>query len=176
MTNSSTNSPLNGADDRTTQDSMYDVVIIGGGIAGLSVALTLPDDLSIALVTKAALGESNTRYAQGGLAAAVGLDDDPELHLRDTLAAGAGLVDETATRALVADAREAVAWLIGMGAQFDERAHASAQPPRCPTSPLHYDLTLEAAHSRRGAACAATRPGPRSSARSSPPSAAARIR
>ena len=78
MTNSSTNSPLNGADDRTTQDSMYDVVIIGGGIAGLSVALTLPDDLSIALVTKAALGESNTRYAQGGLAAAVGLDDDPD--------------------------------------------------------------------------------------------------
>ena len=147
MTNSSTNSPLNGADDRTTQDSMYDVVIIGGGIAGLSVALTLPDDLSIALVTKAALGESNTRYAQGGLAAAVGLDDDPALHLRDTLAAGAGLVDETATRALVADAREAVAWLIGMGAQFDERADAPATA--LPNVPAHYDLTLEAAHSRR---------------------------
>jgi L-aspartate oxidase len=126
---------------------MYDVVIIGGGIAGLSVALTLPDDLSIALVTKAALGESNTRYAQGGLAAAVGLDDDPELHLRDTLAAGAGLVDENATRALVADAREAVAWLIGMGAQFDERADAPATA--LPNVPAHYDLTLEAAHSRR---------------------------
>jgi L-aspartate oxidase len=126
---------------------MYDVVIIGGGIAGLSVALTLPAGLSVALVTKAALGESNTRYAQGGLAAAVGLDDDPALHLRDTLAAGAGLVDENATRALVADAREAVAWLIGMGAQFDERADAPVTA--LPNVPAHYDLTLEAAHSRR---------------------------
>lgn len=129
------------------QSAEYDVVIIGGGIAGLSVALTLPDDLSVALVTKAALGESNTRYAQGGLAAAVGLDDDPALHLRDTLAAGAGLVDETATRALVDDAREAVAWLIGVGATFDERADAPATA--LPNVPAHYDLTLEAAHSRR---------------------------
>jgi L-aspartate oxidase len=125
---------------------MYDVVIIGGGIAGLSVALMLPDALSIALVTKAALGESNTRYAQGGLAVAIGQDDDPALHLRDTLAAGAGLVDEAATQALVADARESVAWLIGMGAQFDERADAPVTA--LPSVPAHYDLTLEAAHSR----------------------------
>jgi L-aspartate oxidase len=142
-----TNSPHNGAVDCATQDRIYDVVIIGGGIAGLSVALTLPAGLSVALVTKAALGESNTRYAQGGLAAAVGLDDDPALHLRDTLEAGAGLVDENATQTLVADAREAVAWLIGMGAQFDERADAPATA--LPNVPAHYDLTLEAAHSRR---------------------------
>jgi L-aspartate oxidase len=142
-----TSSTHTGAHDRTAQDGVYDVIIIGGGIAGLSVALTLSDDLSVALVTKAALGESNTRYAQGGLAAAVGLDDDPALHLRDTLAAGAGLVDETATQALVADAREAVAWLIGMGARFDEREGAPATA--LPNVPAHYDLTLEAAHSRR---------------------------
>jgi L-aspartate oxidase len=129
------------------KDATFDVVIIGGGIAGLSVALTLPRNLSVALVTKAALGESNTRYAQGGLAAAVGLDDDPALHLRDTLAAGAGLVDENATRTLVADAREAVGWLIGVGAQFDEREDAPATA--LPNVPAHYDLTLEAAHSRR---------------------------
>jgi L-aspartate oxidase len=140
-------SPHDGAHGPQAHEAIYDVVIIGGGIAGLSVALTLPGDLSVALVTKAALGESNTRYAQGGLAAAVGLDDDPELHLRDTLAAGAGLVDEIATRALVADAREAVAWLIGMGARFDERADAPTTA--LPDVPAHYDLTLEAAHSRR---------------------------
>src|SRR5579872_6178523 len=81
-----------------------DVAIIGGGIAGLSVALALPPALNVLLVTKGALGESNTRYAQGGLAAAVGLDDTPELHLRDTLSAGAGLVDERAARVLVEEA------------------------------------------------------------------------
>jgi L-aspartate oxidase len=144
MTSFMTSLSSNGAGRK---DAVYDAIIIGGGIAGLSVALTLPDDLSVALVTKAALGESNTRYAQGGLAAAVGLDDDPELHLRDTLVAGAGLVDENATRALVADAREAVAWLIGIGARFDERADAPATA--LPDVPAHYDLTLEAAHSRR---------------------------
>src|SRR6266568_4804010 len=67
----------------------YDVAIIGGGIAGLSVALRLPDSLRIALFTKGQLGESNTRYAQGGLAVALGPDDSPELHFQDTLVAGA---------------------------------------------------------------------------------------
>jgi L-aspartate oxidase len=116
-------------------------VIIGGGIAGLSVALSLPDELRVALVTKATLGESNTRYAQGGLAAAVGRDDDPELHLRDTIAAGAGLVDERAAGVLVREAGAAVAWLIERGTRFDRREGSPGA-----TSP--YDLALEAAHSR----------------------------
>src|SRR5579859_3441249 len=106
----------------------FDVVIIGGGVAGLSVALGLPVGLRTAVVTKAALGESNTRYAQGGLAVAIGADDDPELHLRDTLVAGAGLVDETAARVLVEEGPEAVAWLIGAGAQFDARAGHEHEP------------------------------------------------
>src|SRR5512146_348880 len=105
-----------------------DVAIIGGGIAGLTVALNLPTHLRVVLITKAALGESNTRYAQGGLAAAVGPDDDPELHLRDTLAAGAGLVDEAATEVLVGEARDAVAWLVAAGAHFDERNSDGASP------------------------------------------------
>lgn len=134
-----------------------DVAIVGGGIAGLSVALTLPPELRVVVLTKGALGESNTRYAQGGLAAAVGLDDDPDLHLRDTLAAGAGLVDETATRVLVNEAREAVAWLIDTGTQFDERpAPEDNDSIAQPASPYtlqeiatRYDLGREAAHSRR---------------------------
>ena len=131
----------------------FDLIIVGGGVAGLSTLLTLPAELRVALLTKAALGESNTRYAQGGLAAPVGLDDDPELQLRDTLMAGAGLVDEAATRAMLAEAREAVGWLVAQGTRFDEREAKSADPPDAP-DPLHalatrYDLTLEAAHSRR---------------------------
>ncbi|MEO7001573.1 MAG: L-aspartate oxidase [Ktedonobacterales bacterium] len=141
----------------TTDMDVYDLVILGGGIAGLSVALNLPAAMTVALVTKATLGESNTRYAQGGLAAPVGLDDDPELQLRDTLGAGAGLVDEHATRSMLTEAREAVAWLVAQGTQFDER-HSDHMTPSVDHSssndPLHelatrYDLTLEAAHSRR---------------------------
>lgn len=124
-----------------------DVVIIGGGIAGLSVALSLPAWMRLALVSKGALGESNTRYAQGGLAVALGLDDSPDLHLRDTLVAGAGLVDEAAVRTLVTEARDAVTWLIEAGARFDERhpVPRDAAPDELAT---RYALGREAAHSR----------------------------
>lgn len=121
----------------------YDVVIVGGGIAGLSVALRLPAHLRVALFTKGQLGESNTRYAQGGLTVALGADDSPELHLQDTLAAGAGLCDENAARVLVEEAPEAVRWLIAMGVIFDRArpgdAHATADGLL---------LGREAAHSR----------------------------
>lgn len=139
----------------TRGERSYDLIIIGGGVAGLSTLLTLPERARVALLTKAALGESNTRYAQGGLAAPVGLDDDPELQLRDTIVAGAGLVDEGATRAMLAEARDAVAWLVAQGTNFDERdvtrGVAEAQAPRDPLGELatRFDLTLEAAHSRR---------------------------
>jgi L-aspartate oxidase len=72
------------------------------------------------LVTKGVLGESNTHYAQGGLAAAVDELDDAELHLADTVAAGAGLVDPDAARTLVHAGKSAVSWLIEQGARFDE--------------------------------------------------------
>src|SRR5215471_10559235 len=98
----------------------FDVAIIGGGIAGLSVALRLPDHMRVALFTKGQLGESNTRYAQGGLTVALGADDSPELHYQDTIAAGAGLCDETAVRILTQEAPSAVRWLISMGVQFDK--------------------------------------------------------
>ena len=122
----------------------YDVAIIGGGIAGLSVALRLPAHLRVALFTKGQLGESNTRYAQGGLTAAMGADDSPELHVLDTLAAGAGLCDEAAVRILAGQAPAAVRWLIGMGTQFD-RAQPGSDEYATEDGLL---LGREAAHSR----------------------------
>ncbi len=122
----------------------YDVSIVGGGIAGLSVALRLPENLSVALFTKGQLGESNTRYAQGGLTVALGADDSPELHFQDTIAAGAGLCDESAVRILTQEARTAVSWLISMGVQFDR-----ALPERDEhTTEDGLLLGREAAHSR----------------------------
>lgn len=112
-----------------------DVLVIGAGIAGLSLALCLPEHLKVTVVTKGSLGESNTWYAQGGLAAAVGADDDPHLHFADTIAAGAGLCDEHAVRKLVDGGPGAVRWLIERGTRFDVENEALA-------------LGREAAHSR----------------------------
>lgn len=98
----------------------FDVAIVGGGIAGLSVALRLPKHLRVALFTKGQLGESNTRYAQGGLAVALGEDDNPQLHFYDTIAAGVGLCDEDAVRILVEQAPAAVQWLMQIGVHFDK--------------------------------------------------------
>src|SRR5438105_14360588 len=121
----------------------YDVAIIGGGIAGLSVALRLPEAMHVALFTNGQLGESNTRDAQGGLAVALGADDSPELHFQDTLTAGAGLCDAGAVRILVESAPEAVYWLMRMGVQFDR-----AQAGDGHTTPDGLLLGREAAHSR----------------------------
>ena len=122
----------------------YDVAIIGGGIAGLSVALRLPETMRVALFTKGQLGESNTRYAQGGLAVALGENDSPELHFQDTIAAGAGLCDEAAVRILVEEAPAAVRWLMQLGVQFD-RAQPGSDAHTTSDGLL---LGREAAHSR----------------------------
>src|SRR5690349_12219128 len=90
----------------------YDVIVIGAGVAGLACTLSLPPELRVALLTKGVLGESNTRYAQGGLSAAVGVDDSPKLHAANTIVAGAGLSDPDAVEAMVDGAPEAVRWLV----------------------------------------------------------------
>src|SRR5262252_3371218 len=96
----------------------YDFIVVGGGIAGLRAAIGLAPAGRVLVLTKAEPAESNTGYAQGGIAAAVGDDDSPALHAADTLRAGDGLCDAAAVRTLVErgadDVRELVAW----GAEF----------------------------------------------------------
>jgi L-aspartate oxidase len=117
-----------------------DVVVVGSGIAGVSAALavhaSLPD-CDVLLVTKSMLDDGSTRWAQGGIAAALGPGDSPEQHLADTLTAGAGLCDVDAVRALVTDGPDAVRRLIALGARFDSE----------PGGPLA--LTREGGHLRR---------------------------
>jgi L-aspartate oxidase len=101
--------------------SSYDVLVIGGGIAGLTAALGAANRWHVGLITKGALEETTTFLAQGGIAAALGEYDSPELHLRDTLEAGAGLCDEEAVRVLVEEGPARVQELEKLGAKFDRR-------------------------------------------------------
>ena len=95
-------------------------LIVGSGIAGLYVALRARElGLQPVVVTKARLEESNTRYAQGGIAAAIGPDDAPSVHFHDTVAAGDGLVDRAAARLLAWEAPARIADLVRLGVPFD---------------------------------------------------------
>ena len=116
---------------------MNDYIIIGSGIAGLYTAqLAASNGARVVLVTKEAVEECNTRYAQGGIAAAIGDHDSPELHIEDTLVAGAGLSDPAAVRVLCEEGPARVRELIELGVPFDTHDGAIA-------------LTREAAHSER---------------------------
>ncbi|MFD7112080.1 L-aspartate oxidase [Streptomyces microflavus] len=97
-----------------------DVVVVGSGVAGLTTALRCAAaGLDTVVVTKARLDDGSTRWAQGGIAAALGEGDTPEQHLDDTLVAGAGLCDKAAVRVLVTEGPDAVRRLITTGATFD---------------------------------------------------------
>ena len=113
-----------------------DVLIVGSGIAGLTVATSLEGSMSVALMTKGSLGFGSTLYAQGGVAAAVAADDNPQLHFADTVVAAAGLGDEAAIRVLVEEAPDAVAFLESAGVQLDLEG-------------LRLAVTREGGHSRR---------------------------
>ena len=98
-----------------------DVVVIGSGVAGLTTALQIRShNLSVMLITKAQVDEGSTKWAQGGIAAALGPGDSPAQHERDTLVAGAGLCDIPAVKVLVSEGPEAVRKLIARGAVFDK--------------------------------------------------------
>ncbi len=114
-----------------------DVVIVGSGVAGLAAALhARAAGLSVVLVTKALLDAGSTRWAQGGIAAALGPEDDPEQHLQDTLVAGVGICDEAAVRLLVTEGPTRVLELAALGARFDRAAGGD------------FALTREGGHSR----------------------------
>jgi len=98
-----------------------DVIVIGSGVAGLTTALNArAANLSVLLVTKATIDEGSTKWAQGGIAAALGPGDSPDQHKSDTLIAGAGLCDLAAVEVLVSEGPEAVRKLIARGAVFDK--------------------------------------------------------
>jgi L-aspartate oxidase len=100
-----------------------DFLIIGSGVAGLRAALGLVDAGRVVVLTKADARESNTGYAQGGIAVALGADDSPALHARDTIAAGDQLCDPEAVTVLVEDGRRYVEQLVEWGARFDRDEH-----------------------------------------------------
>jgi L-aspartate oxidase len=100
----------------------FDFLVIGSGVAGLSFALRAAEHGTVAVVTKKASAESNTNYAQGGIAAVMDPADSVEDHVRDTLVAGAGLCDEEVVRIVVTEGPERVRELMQLGADFDRAA------------------------------------------------------
>jgi L-aspartate oxidase len=114
-----------------------DIVVIGSGIAGLVAALRARTAGRVLLVTKALLDDGSTRWAQGGIAAALHPGDSPEDHLNDTLTAGVGICDPEAVRVLVTEGPDAVRGLIALGTDFDRDGDG------------HLELTREGGHLRR---------------------------
>jgi L-aspartate oxidase len=121
----------------------FDYLILGSGIAGLSLALDLAKFGTVAIVTKKNRAESNTNYAQGGIACVTSSEDSFALHVQDTLEAGDGLCKEDVVRAIVQEGPACVQKLIELGMSFSERAFPEILGKR------EYDLGKEGGHSKR---------------------------
>jgi L-aspartate oxidase len=121
----------------------FDFLVLGSGIAGLSFALKVAPQGRVAIITKKNRAESNTNYAQGGIAAVTSKEDSVELHVRDTLEAGAGLCKEKVVRTIVEEGPARIAELMQLGMQFSERAIPESQGAR------ELDLGKEGGHSKR---------------------------
>jgi L-aspartate oxidase len=117
----------------------FDTLIIGSGLAGFTLALKLADHQKVGLITKKSLLDGASSRAQGGIAAVLAVDDSVDEHVKDTLIAGAGLCDETATRYVVEQGNAAIDWLIAQGVPFTKDS----------ASDIGYHLTREGGHSRR---------------------------
>jgi L-aspartate oxidase len=120
------------------QTYLYDILIIGSGVAGLTSALQLDKNLRIAIISKSSLQGGASWLAQGGIAAVFDENDSPEAHVADTLAAGAGLCHEESVRFVVKNGPEVVRWLIEQGVDFTRSDENE-----------HYHLTKEGGHSHR---------------------------
>lgn len=118
---------------------LYDVLIIGSGAAGLSLALNLAEHLKVAIICKNKVSEGSTYYAQGGIAAVIDEQDSIDSHVKDTMIAGDGLCKEDAVRFTVEHSRDAIDWLIEQGVQFDKQEGKLNA----------YHLTREGGHSHR---------------------------
>jgi L-aspartate oxidase len=116
-----------------------DVLVIGSGIAGLSFALKAAEKYDVALVTKTALDETNTKYAQGGIAAVMTDEDSFDLHVQDTLSAGAGLCNEEIVRLVVREGPARIRELVELGVHFDRMDNNSSG----------FDLHKEGGHTKR---------------------------
>jgi len=121
----------------------FDFLVLGSGIAGLSFALKVAPRGRVGIVTKKNRAESNTNYAQGGIAAVTSKEDSFELHVRDTLEAGAGLCKEEVVRTIVQEGPARIEELMALGMQFSERAVPRSQGAR------ELDLGKEGGHSKR---------------------------
>src|SRR5215212_2752491 len=121
----------------------FDFLVLGSGIAGLSFALKVAPRGRGAIITKKNRAESNTNYAQGGIAAVTSKEDSFEMHVRDTLEAGAGLCKEDVVRTIVQEGPAAIQELIDLGMKFSERELSTAPGRR------ELDLGKEGGHSRR---------------------------
>ncbi|TDG12009.1 L-aspartate oxidase [Seongchinamella unica] len=129
----------------------HDVLIIGSGAAGLSLALHLPADCRVALLSKAGLNQGSTYWAQGGMAAVLHDRDTVDAHVEDTLAAGAGLCKREAVEFTVSNSRRCVEWLVSQGVDFDLREDQSEN--------REFHLTMEGGHSHRRIIHSADRTG-----------------
>ena len=121
----------------------FDFIILGSGIAGLSFALKVAPRGRVAIVTKKDRAESNTNYAQGGIASVTSKEDSFELHLRDTLTAGAGLCKESVVRTIVEEGPARIQELIELGMKFSEREAPAEDGGK------ELDLGKEGGHSKR---------------------------
>ena len=132
-----------------TDAALAPVVIVGAGLAGLTVALHLADRVPVIVLAKRELNEAATAWAQGGIVGVLGSDDSIESHVRDTQEAGAGLVDEGTARYIAERSADAVGWLVAQGVPFtlDEQG------------PLGLHLTREGGHAVRRIAHAADATG-----------------